>query len=221
MHWDNEYRQQKHVWGKGPSELAVFAVEYLKQHPLPAKIPCIIDLGCGYGRDVFYMAQNTGCCTIGIDKSPEAIKMARKGHPKKSQSEIRFERQDFLELPTENKYDAVCASNIYHLLGLEERARFRHIIKSILNPQGMLFMSTMSVRDPQHYGKGRQVAGEINSFVDKVYLHLCTEEELREHFGFLTIRELQENPYDEPRSNGETHHHMIWLMAGQKSSLTI
>ncbi|MGA9048777.1 MAG: class I SAM-dependent methyltransferase [Dehalococcoidia bacterium] len=217
MHWDNEYKQQKHVWGKGPSELAVFAVDHLKRHPLP-KTPSIIDLGCGYGRDVFYLAENVPCNILGIDKSPEALKMAEDGRPSKSPSEIRFEQRDFLALPSGSKYDVVFTSNIYHLLGPEERHRFRDVIKSVLNPQGMLFLSVMSVRDPQHYGKGAAVAGEKNSFVDKVYLHLCSEEELREDFGFLAVRELQENPYDEPRSNGETHHHMIWLMAGQKSS---
>jgi SAM-dependent methyltransferase len=218
MHWDNEYKQQKHVWGKGPSELAVFTVDFFKQHPLPAETPRIIDLGCGYGRDVFYMAQNMRCSILGIDKSPEAIRMAEDGRPKKSKSEIKFERQDFLALPTGNKYDAVFTSNIYHLLRPDERIKFREIINSILNPRGMLFMSVMSVRDPQHYGIGTPVAGESNSFVDKVYLHLCAEEELREDFGFLSFKELQENPYDEPRANGETHHHMIWLLAGEKSS---
>ncbi|MHB8085851.1 MAG: class I SAM-dependent methyltransferase, partial [Dehalococcoidia bacterium] len=187
----------------------------LKRHPLTAKTAHIIDLGCGYGRDVFYLAQNMPCSILGIDKSPEAVKMAEDGRPPKSQSRIKFEQQDFLSLPVESKYDVVFTSNIYHLLGPEERGRFRQIIKSILNPQGMLFLSVMSVRDPQHYGKGTPVAGERHSFVDKVYLHLCSEEELREDFGFLMIRELQENPYDEPRSNGETHHHMIWLMSGQ------
>ena len=218
MHWDNEYRQQKHVWGKGPSELAVFAAGYLKQHPLTAKKPCIIDLGCGYGRDVFYLAQEIGCRATGVDKSPDALTLAEEGRPKRSQSEIKFELQDFLELPAGRKYDVVCASNIYHLLNPQERAAFRNAVSSILNPQGMLFMSTMSVRDPQHYGKGTPVTGEENSFVDKVYLHLCTEEELRLDFDFVTMRELQENPYEEPRSNGETHHHMIWLMAAQKPS---
>jgi SAM-dependent methyltransferase len=219
MHWDNEYKQQKHVWGKGPSELAVFTAGYLKQHPPTAKTPSIIDLGCGYGRDVFYLAQNIRCSVLGIDVSPEALNLAEGSRPEKSQNEIKFEQQDFLALPAGNKYDVVFTSNIYHLLGPEERVRFRDIIKSILNPQGMLFMSVMSVRDPQHYGKGTPVAGESNSFVDKVYLHLCSEEELREDFGFLSIKELQENPHNEPRANGETHHHLIWLLAGQKSAV--
>ena len=218
MHWDNEYKQQKHVWGKGPSELAVFAADYLKRYPLTVKTPGIIDLGCGYGRDVFYLAQNLPCRILGIDRSSEAVKLAEEGRPHESQSRVKFEQRDFLALPAESKYDVVFTSNIYHLLGTEERTKFRNLIKSILNPQGMLFLSVMSVRDPQHFGKGTPVAGETNSFVDKVYLHLCSEEELRRDFGFLAIRELQENPYDEPRSNGETHHHVIWLMAGQKSS---
>ena len=218
MHWDNEYKQQKHVWGKGPSELAVFAAGYLKQHPPAAKTPSIIDLGCGYGRDAFYLAGNIRCSILGIDVSPEALKLAEGSRPEKSQSEIRFKQQDFLALPAVNKYDAVFTSNIYHLLRPEEREKFRDVIKSILNPQGLLLMSVMSERDPQHAGKGTAVVGERNSFVDKVYLHLCSEEELRRDFGFLTIKELQENPYNEPRANGETHHHLIWLLTGQKSS---
>ena len=86
---------------------------------------------------------------------------------------------------------------------------------SSLKPGGLLFLSTLSVRDPEHYGKGSPVPGEPNSFVDKVYLHLFAREELMHDFGFLEIKELYEHEYAEPRATGEAHHHILWILNGE------
>ncbi len=40
----------------------------------------------------------------------------------------------------------------------------------------------------------------------------CTKEELEEDFQFLSIKELYEHRYDEPRAHGETHHHISWTL---------
>jgi len=100
------------------------------------------------------------------------------------------------------------------LLKKEERRALRNTIKKRLKPDGMIFLSMLSPRDPEHYGKGKPVENEVNSFYDQRYLHFCTREELEKDFSFLTIKELSEHEYFEPRSNNEVHHHIIWLLAG-------
>jgi 2-polyprenyl-3-methyl-5-hydroxy-6-metoxy-1,4-benzoquinol methylase len=88
-------------------------------------------------------------------------------------------------------------------------------MKMMLKPNGLLFLSTLSVRDPEHYGKGDPVPGETNSFHDKTYLHLCTKEELIGDFDFIYIKEIYEHAFREPRVIGEAHHHVSWILAGE------
>ena len=60
----------------------------------------------------------------------------------------------------------------------------------------------MSPRDPQHYAVGEPVSGEERSWVDKVYLHFCTAEELARDFSAFEILDLDERSYEEPRASG-------------------
>lgn len=215
MQQDNECKPQRYRWGKGPSELAVFIVKYLKESRLSRKMLSIIDIGCGYGRDEFYLSQNIQCAILGVDKSQEAIELAVDDVPKKYIEKIRFQCCDFLKLPGNDTYDIVFASTVYHLLKPEERVKFGQIMRAILKPEGLVFISTFSTRDPQHYGKGTPVADEMNSFIDRRYIHFYTGDGLEKDFEFLTIKELFEHEYEEHLTTGEIHHHISWLLAGQ------
>jgi cyclopropane fatty-acyl-phospholipid synthase-like methyltransferase len=214
MSWDSKYRKDQRLWGDRPSALAAFACHYL-QHAKPSgKAVEILDIGCGYGRDAKYFARSLDCHVIGIDSSSEAINMARKGLAADLESRLKFECGDFKQL-TDGKFDIIFASNFYHLLNKEDRPALRETIRKRLQPGGMLFLSMLSPRDPEHYGKGKPVDDDDNSFKDEVFLHFCTRDELETDFRFLTIKELSEHEYYEPRSTGEVHHHFIWLLVGQ------
>ena len=211
MTWDNTYRTNQHVWGDKPSALAAFACHYLQGVKSSGKAIEILDLGCGYGRDALYLARNINCHVLGIDNSSEAIEMARKALAADLESRVRFQCCDFRQMP-EGKFEIVFASNFYHLLKMEERQSFRNTIKNRLKPGGMLFLSMLSPNDPEHFGKGKRIENEDNSFHDQRFLHFCTREELERDFSFLTIKELSEHEYYEPRSNGEVHHHILWIL---------
>jgi cyclopropane fatty-acyl-phospholipid synthase-like methyltransferase len=215
MTWDNTYKTSQHVWGDKPSELATFACNYLQGMKSSGKAIQILDLGCGYGRDATYLARNINCRILGIDNSSEAIEMARKALADDLESRVRFECCDFRQM-TDGKFEIVFASNFYHLLKKEDRNTFRNTIKKKLKPGGMLFLSMLSPSDPEHFGKGKPVENENNSFQDERFLHFCTREELERDFSFLTIKKLSEHEYYEPRSNGEVHHHILWLLLGVK-----
>ncbi len=213
MTWDNIYRDQQHVWGDKPSALAAFACHYFQDVELSGKAIEILDIGCGYGRDATYLASNLNCRIMGIDNSSEAVEMARKALAADLESRVMFQCCDFRQI-SEGKFEIVFASNFYHLLRIEERQALINTIKERLQPGGMLFLSTMSPNDPEHFGKGKPVEDELNSFYDQRYLHFCTREELESDFSFLAIKELVEQEYYEPRSNGEVHHHIFWLLMG-------
>ena len=213
MTWDNTYRTNQHVWGDKPSELATFACNYLQGIKSSGKAIEILDLGCGYGRDAIYLARNIKCHVLGIDNSSEAIEMARKALTDDLESRVGFQCCDFRQMP-DGKFEIVFASNFYHLLKMEERQALRNTIKKRLKPGGMLFLSMLSPSDPEHFGKGKRIENEDNSFQDERFLHFCTREELERDFSFLTIKKLFEHEYYEPRSNGEVHHHILWILSG-------
>jgi ubiquinone/menaquinone biosynthesis C-methylase UbiE len=214
MSWDDQYIRYKHLWGDKPSELAIFAIAYLRRHRSQSEHLNIVDIGCGYGRDALYLLQHTGCRILGIDNSPKAIEMARVIFFKEPPENVEFNCCSFSEL-TAKEFDLVFISNLYQLLKPNERKELRETIRRILKPSGLAFLSTLSVNDPEHYGKGILAADDHNSFVDEKYLHFCTRLELEQDFSFLDIAELYEHKYEEPRANGQCHHHISWMLAGQ------
>jgi len=213
MTWNDTYRADKRVWGDKPSELAVFACRHLRKIKTRPEDVEILDVGCGYGRDAVYLARSLKCRVSGIDKAQEAIEMAQNALADDIKSSVKFQCRDFKQ-GIDGKYGIVFASNLYQLLDTKNRHAFRAVVKKSLPRGGKLFLSTLSVSDPEHFGKGKHVPTESNSFIDERFLHFCTGEELRKDFGFLKIEQLLEHKYDEPRSSGQTHHHVSWLLTG-------
>jgi 2-polyprenyl-3-methyl-5-hydroxy-6-metoxy-1,4-benzoquinol methylase len=214
MVWDRTYSLEKKVWGENPSELAVYAYNFLKQSRQFQDNPdiFILDLGCGYGRDSIFLANEVPCHILGVDNSRKAIEMAQESLPKELEKRIEFLCYDFSRVA--DKYDVILCSNVYHILKPDERAALREIIKRCLQANGILFLSTISVQDPQHRGKGIPVENETNSFLDEKYIHLCTREELEQDFNFLNISALFERQFIERRST-QDHHHITWILMGK------
>lgn len=214
MSWNRDYEESGRIWGEKPGVLADAAVGYLKKNRSDTESLHLLDIGCGYGRDAFYLSDNIKCSVLGIDVADKAIAIAMAEVLKTKRHNIRFQSVDFASLG-EDKYDIVFASNVYQILHLHERESFRSTVQKALRPEGLLFLATLSTNDPEHYGKGERIAGEENSFKEEKYLHFCTREELMKDFGFLSIKELYEQTYAEPRSNGQTHHHVSWILIAE------
>ena len=212
--WNSVYNSDKKVWGDKPSELAVVAYNYLRESQgfRNRKDIFILDLGCGYGRDAIFLAQNLPCHILGLDNSQAAIDIAKQSLKGDLEKEIELLCYDFSNVS--DKYEVILASNLYMLLKPDERAKLRETVKRCLKPDGVFFLSTLSVRDPQHFGKGTPVAGETNSFIEDRYLHLSTRNELEQDFDFLTISALYERQFHEPRTTHD-HDHVSWIMMGK------
>lgn len=152
MNWDGTYEADRLVWGEKPGELATLACKYLGGVNASYKVIKMLDLGCGYGRDAVFLARNIKCSILGIDNSKEAIDMARK-RVGKAESNIRFRCCDFRQM-TNRKFDVAFTSNLYQLLHKEDRKAFQEVIMKALKRDGMLFLSTLSTSDPEHFRKG-------------------------------------------------------------------
>jgi SAM-dependent methyltransferase len=207
--WDDAYRAGKQVWGDQPSEVAKFAVERLK--PSNVNNLRLLDVGCGYGRDAKYLNVELGIAVTGVDSSASAIEIA-----KQNNLDSEFLCADFEKIS--GAFNVIYASNVYQVLKPSDRHRLVEFVKQGLPPGGILFLGTMSVSDPEHYGKGTPVPGDENSFIVEKYIHLSTKEELEREFAFLNIDELTELEFYELRSDGATHHHKTWLLMATKKT---
>lgn len=218
MNWDNNYKSNERVWGEGPSELALAAVGHLQNRRSNNELVrlSIVDIGCGYGRDALYFSEHLHCSVLGIDRSEEAISMARATCREMSKEGVQFRCCNFTELGR-SRYDVVFVANLYHLLRPAEREALVKKIKEVLTSGGLLFLNALSTNDPEEYGKGIPVHNEPHSFQKEKYLHFCTREELEDYFNFITIKELYEHTYNEPHVAAETHHHISWILIGESA----
>jgi cyclopropane fatty-acyl-phospholipid synthase-like methyltransferase len=208
LSWDAEYSKNRQIWGERPSELALEAAKRLIKSK--GRSMRVLDVGCGYGRDTIFIVKCLGFRVLGIDVSEKAVELARENAANALAREAEFKIIDFCDV--QGLYDIVLVSNLYHLLDPHMRRDLSKHVVRLLAPEGRLFLNSISVRDPEHYGVGTPVQGEENSWVDGKYIHLLTEKELRRDFSNLTISELFEHEYEEPHTGSRTHNHIAWIL---------
>ena len=205
---------------EGPGELGVIAINFLKDHRLSKQKINILDIGCGNGHDSFYFLDNLNCEIIGFDISNKAIAIATEKAKNKKYKNVKFECKSFIEL-LEGAYDIIFISGLYHFLKSEERDLLKNIIKKLLNPNGLLFLLTLSSNDTLYYGKGTPVPSESHSFIysdlntPDVYLHFSTRDELLSDFEFLDIKKLFEPKEYDPLLRGPENF-LPWILIGEK-----
>jgi len=216
--WDAIYAQQG-FRGKYPDEAVVrfIAGKFFK---LPAqergKIR-ILDLGCGPGRHVIFLAKE-GFSTFGIEGSPEAVALCKeKLAEERLTAEVRV--GDFIQLPyADGFFDAVidCAS-IQHNRSAEITGILKEI-KRTLKKDGELFSMVRTDTD-YAYGKGTQI--EPGTFTDYTSLdlnnvgqvHFFSERELA---GFFSLFRAMSYEYTERTIEQRTKSIKHWLVRAVK-----
>ncbi|MBN1438110.1 MAG: class I SAM-dependent methyltransferase [Anaerolineales bacterium] len=216
--WDGAYRGDRRIWGRGPSETALAAGEYFSEAEFATAGKRLLEIGCGYGWDSFFLASRWGLCVTAVDPSPAAVAMARAEGPEHGRPAVEFRTARFQDL-ADSPYDLVYASNLYQILPPEEREQFPQAVDSLLMPDGLLILGPLSSRDPEHAGNGAAVPGDPNSRIDRTYVHISDRAELETAFPFLEFQKFFEQEYLESRAEGADHHHISWiLIAGRKSA---
>ncbi len=216
-YWDGAYRSERKIWGAQPGEAARAASKYVDETQFPVAGKRLLDLGCGYGRDLFFLASRWKVQAVGVDASAQAIEMAGAELARSKKRNTEFRQARFQEI-SDGPYGLVYAANLFQILPREERDQLCRVVESLLAPGGLFFFSTLSSRDPEHAGKGTEVPGDPNSWVDKTFVHLCDRKELEAGFHFLEFRRFYEHEFIEPRAGGSTHHHISWILIGGRRS---
>lgn len=105
----------------------------------------LLDIGCGSGTLSLYFASMDYKVT-GIDISDRAIKACRKSAKALSLKNVDFEAVDFPNKTPRGKYDFIIFSEVIEHLS-DDMAAIKKV-NSLLNPNGILFLSTPSKNAP-------------------------------------------------------------------------
>lgn len=127
--WNNLYSEREQVWSGKPNATLVALIE---RHQ-PATV---LDLGCGEGGDVIWLAQR-GWTATGIDISDVAIERARQAAEKLG-VEAEFVAADLAEWRTGKKFNLIVSSFMQsHFDDLDRIGIFRAALE-LLNVGGEL-----------------------------------------------------------------------------------
>jgi len=163
---------------ESPDEIVVNLASILEER----KAKRILDLGCGAGRHVIYLAER-GFESYGADISETGLELTKnKLRSRKLEAEII--KCDMKSIPyVHSHFDAaICVWAIYHQKLKEIQETISEIYR-VLNKKGLLLANFHSKRSGK-YGEGMKV--EENSFMQEngpekgVIHHFVDEDELRE-----------------------------------------
>ena len=222
--WDSEYAsggEHLALSSEESEDLAKFVRWQARQKtefPLGQKTE-MLDLGCGNGRNLVFLARELGARGNGFDISTAAIaeaKRAADGLP------LSFEARSIAgDLPLDDSSkDLVLDMMTSHFLKAAEREHLRDEIHRVLRPGGWLFLKTFLRDDDLHTERliKDHPADEPGSYIHPVigvYEHAYGEEEL---VDFLTDKFLVHKIYrsHKHRSHGKARKRRTVSIYAQK-----
>jgi SAM-dependent methyltransferase len=136
--WDGMYRRRHH---EGSWDLPYASPELivaLTALDLDPNASCL-DLGCGAGSDVVYLAEQ-GYRVTGVDVSAEALAIAAQ-RLKTARCEANLVRADVADLPFDDEsFDFVTDRGCYHHVEHSRRRKYAREVGRILKPGGRLLL---------------------------------------------------------------------------------
>ena len=204
--WD-QILQRRDYRSTSPDEIVVNFVSIIEKR----KAKKVLDLGCGAGRHVNYLAKR-GFEALGVDISETGLKLTKK-RLRKMKLEAAIVKSDMKFLPfISSCFDAaICVQTIYHqrLKGIEETVSELH---RVLKKKGLLLTNFHSKRSGKH---GRGVEVEENTFEAKsgpekgVLHHLVDENEIHELFKDFKLMDFETREKMESTSYRRSRYNMV------------
>lgn len=171
--WDQEYTQAEHLAlsEEASGDLKKFCrwLERRTKRELLNATNSAVDLGCGNGRNLVYLAHTFGMRGIGYDSSGAAIKEAKR---LSAGCNLQYETRSMagpLTIADETQTLALDMMSS-HFLRQEERVFLRNEIHRILKPGGFLFMKTFLKDGDLHTARliKEQPGDEAGSYIHPV-----------------------------------------------------
>lgn len=134
--WNKIFKQYGKVFEK-PQEDVPKILKVFKEHDVKR----ILDLGCGSGRHLVYLAKR-GFEVYGIDIAPEGIKIA-KDWLRNENLKANLKICDiYKKLPYKNKFfDAIISTNTLHHAKIKKIRKLIKEMERILKPGGLIFVT--------------------------------------------------------------------------------
>ncbi len=193
--WNELFKQEEFRW-KNPHGQVVALAPRLKEQGLRR----VLDLGCGAGRHLVYLARE-GFEVYGLDIAENGLSHAREWLTREGlAAELR--RGDIAEIPyPEQFFDAVISLYVIYHKTLAEMRQVIGEIHRVLRPGGLALVSLMSRRG-HRYGHGQEI--EPGTFITDrgddsgIPHHYSDLAEIEQLFARFAIRriELEEEPVE-------------------------
>lgn len=117
----------------------------------------VLDVGCGTGENLLYVASRGHRPLLGVDLVPAAIARARE-KAKERGLDVRFEIGDALTLEALGEtFDTIIDSAVFHVFEDRERARYVASLERVLRPGGIFATLVFSDREPTDWGGPRRI----------------------------------------------------------------
>ncbi|MDP3955724.1 MAG: class I SAM-dependent methyltransferase [bacterium] len=186
--WNKEYEKPEHLaLSTEPARDLIKFLQWLyreQEHAIPMNHTSVLDIGCGNGRNLIYMAKEFKITGSGFDISQTAIAQAIQNAQGLA---LHFSIQSLAErLPSkDNSQDIVLDMMASHVLNKDERVALRKEILRVLRPGGFLFFKTFALEGDQNAKRmiAEHPAGEKNSYIHPTISaleHVYTENEILE-----------------------------------------
>lgn len=142
MYYDNVYKKNKNFCGQKPSKLLV---EIIKKSSEGKEA---LDLGCGQGRDSFYMARKK-FNVIAVDNSKIAISQIKKSAKQKNIKNIRTICKDIAKFKiAPNIFSLINCQNALQFLPKKYALRVIENIKKNILPGGFISIASFTQNNP-------------------------------------------------------------------------
>lgn len=146
--WELEYDDpQLLTRGDEPTkEFRDFVAWLRKEEGFDLEGKRVLDLGCGTGRNLLYVAERASIQGVGVDISQNALRMATE-RSKAHGGTLEWLQHDLTtlsSLPDLGTFDVVIDSTTSHLLPRASREQLADYIAAVLNSGGYLYLRTLT-----------------------------------------------------------------------------
>jgi len=160
----------------------------------------VLDIGCGYGKDTFYLSQQRGITAVGLDYSAGMLAEAHKAFP-----EVDFVQMDMRSLLfPDNYFGGVWANGcIYHIPKKDIKAVLAEV-KRVLKPSGVFSFNFK-------LGNGERMEQNPKSYGGKPRFYSYYEtEEMKALLAESDLRMIESVAYPEEIFGEKISH--IWVV---------
>lgn len=201
--WNDLFKEEQHRWEE-PHDLVVAFAQELGRRGARR----VLDLGCGAGRHVVYLAR-AGFEVYSTDVSPRGLDYTRAWLDREGlHAELQLGDMTVIPYP-DGYFDAMVSTYVIHHNTLDNIRRCVAEMHRALATGGRALLIVQSKRG-WRYGKGRQI--ELDTFLPPsgadagIPHHFFDEQDLRDLFAQFTIVELALLEWDEVKGRRHYRH---------------